>query len=997
MKQLDSTLAGGDSLFRSLLRSAPEALVVVNEAGVIVLTNARAERLFGYSREELQGQPVDLLVPAPYLANHLRHRNRCFLHPRERRSGKAIRLYGLRKNGDHFPVEINLSPLRTGAGILLSGSVRDLTERRRVVRRRSDARFPHVQGVPSGAAAGGALPNTMTFDRTHLRQLTNQLSDNSEDLRVANARLRALVSIGLELASERDSDRLLGSVCEDARDLFGATYATLGIVDRADQTVRRFVTCGVEAADWIRVGDRVSGILGTVVAERRTVRGGDAATEPAFPPLHPEARAFLAAPIASPGRVYGWICVVSNEGRRFTGDDEHMVMALAGQVGRVYENRHVYAMARKRADELEHEIVEREQAEVALRGERDRAQRYLDTADTVLLALDVEGRITLVNRYACSLLEWDAGELLGRDWFDACMPARERDASREAFRKRLGGDSSSVEWPIVTRSGVERLIEWRTTLLREDAGSVSGILSSGTDVTERTQATEALRTAEERMRFVLRNAEVGIWDMDYATGVLRWSETLEAQYGLEPGTFAGTFDAFMERVHADDRDTLLAALGGSAGAGADFSIQHRAVWPDGTVRWVSGKGRILAGERGEPLRGVGISVDVTERRTLELQYQQAQKMEAVGRLAGGVAHDFNNLLTAILGYCELLLADLAADDPRRADVAEIQKAGMSAAGLTRQLLAFSRKEIIELRPLDLNEVLARVRPMLGRLIGEDVSVVLAPGAGLWPVMADGGQVEQVVVNLAVNARDAMPRGGTLTFETANVSLDEGYARTHLGVQPGSYVELTVTDTGTGMDAAVQACLFDPFFTTKEPGKGTGLGLATVHGIVARSGGSVDVYSKVGWGTSFRVYLPRAEAAETAVEAARPPAARRRAGSETVLVVEDAEGLRELTRRLLRREGYTVLVAANADEAVDIFKRTPSIDVLLTDVVMPGASGPELIRQLAEQRPALKVVYMSGYTEETIVRHGVINPGITFLHKPFTSETLGRKMREVLAL
>ena len=268
------------------------------------------------------------------------------------------------------------------------------------------------------------------------------------------------------------------------------------------------------------------------------------------------------------------------------------------------------------------------------------------------------------------------------------------------------------------------------------------------------------------------------------------------------------------------------------------------------------------------------------------------------------------------------------------------------------------------------------------------------GPGLGPVHADRGQVEQVVLNLALNARDAMPNGDTLTLETANVELDENYPKTHLAANPGPYVVLTVTDTGTGMTPQVQARLFEPFFTTKAPGKGTGFGLATVHGIVARIGGSVNVYSEVGRGTSFKVYFPRANAAEMPVEVP-PPVARPRAGGQTVLVVEDAEGLRELAKRLLERQGYTVLLAANADEALQQFERHPSIDVLLTDVVMPGASGPELTKRLVERRPELKVIYMSGYTEDAIVQHGILNPGIAFLHKPFTSELIGRKIREVL--
>jgi two-component system cell cycle sensor histidine kinase/response regulator CckA len=525
-------------------------------------------------------------------------------------------------------------------------------------------------------------------------------------------------------------------------------------------------------------------------------------------------------------------------------------------------------------------------------------------------------------------------------------------------------------------------------------GEVDFFYTVSRDITKWNQAVAALRTAEERMRFALAAADVGIWDMDYTTGVLRWSETMEAHHGLQPGTFGGTFEALVDRIHPDDRESALKVIEKAVKSGGDFQSLNRALWPDGTVRWLSGAGRILLGEHGEPTRGVGISQDVTARHALEEQFQQAQKMEAVGRLAGGVAHDFNNLLTVILGFCELLLADRDPDDPRQADIAEIQKAGTRGAGLTRQLLAFSRKQIIEPTLLDLNVVVADMRSMLGRLIGEDVKVVLGLGPELAPVKADRGQVEQVVMNLAVNAWDAMPKGGTLTIGTANVELDEHYAKTHLALKPGPYIGLTVTDTGTGMTPQVQARMFEPFFTTKESGKGTGLGMATVHGIVTASGGSVDVDSEVGKGTSFKVYFPRAQAEESVV-VAPTPVNRRRAEGQTVLVVEDAEGVRELTRRLLQRQGYTVLVAANADEALRLFEQHSPIDLLLTDVVMPGASGPELTKRLVGERRALKVIYMSGYTGEAIIQHGVLKPGIAFLHKPFTSETLGQKIREVL--
>jgi CheY-like chemotaxis protein len=511
---------------------------------------------------------------------------------------------------------------------------------------------------------------------------------------------------------------------------------------------------------------------------------------------------------------------------------------------------------------------------------------------------------------------------------------------------------------------------------------------------ERHRSAEALRTTEARMRSALQNANVGIWDLDYVTGGFRGSEIFESHLGLSPGTFGGTLDAMVNSIHPLDRDAMRDTIAEVSRLGGDFSAVYRTLRPDGSVGWVNGIGRVELGADGQPVRGVGVSLDVTQRQRLEEQFQQAQKMEAVGRLAGGVAHDFNNLLTVILGFCELSLGDLEPGDPRRADIGEIRKAGERAAGLTRQLLAFSRKQIIEPTLLDLNVIATDMRAMLGRLIGEDVKVVLALQPELAAVTADRGQVEQVVMNLAVNARDAMPKGGTLTIQTANVELDEHYAEMHRTVKPGAYVALTVTDTGTGMTPEVQARLFEPFFTTKEVGKGTGLGMATVYGIVTRSGGNVGVYSEIGKGTAFKVYFPRADAADMITEAptSLPPS---RVGTQTVLVVEDEDGLRELTKRLLLRQGYTVLVAANADEALQLFEMNQSIDVLLTDVVMPGTSGPELTRRLVEQHPALRVIYMSGYTEEAIVQHGVLKPGIAFLNKPFNSETLGAKLHEVL--
>jgi two-component system cell cycle sensor histidine kinase/response regulator CckA len=381
-------------------------------------------------------------------------------------------------------------------------------------------------------------------------------------------------------------------------------------------------------------------------------------------------------------------------------------------------------------------------------------------------------------------------------------------------------------------------------------------------------------------------------------------------------------------------------------------------------------------------------------RQTEEQLRQAQKMEAVGRLAGGVAHDFNNVLSVILCYGETLLADIKPGDPMRADVEEIRKAGLRAAALTRQLLMFSRQQVLEPKVLDLNEVLSSMDKMLQRILGADVDLVSLLAQPLGMVRADRSSLEQVIMNLVVNARDAMPTGGKLTMETGNVVLDEAYSQTHFGVTPGPHVMIAVTDTGVGIDPATLGRIFEPFFTTKETGKGTGLGLSTVFGIVQQSGGSVWVYSEPGRGTTFKVYLPRVDGAAERSRSVEPPANLR--GSETILLVEDDDQVRAVALGILSKHGYRVIEARNAGEALLLSEKyRGTIHLLLSDVVMPQMSGPELAKRLSSPRPEMKVLCMSGYTDDSIVRHGVIEAHFAYLQKPITPEALTTKVREVL--
>ncbi|MGA2198299.1 MAG: PAS domain S-box protein [Bryobacteraceae bacterium] len=388
--------------------------------------------------------------------------------------------------------------------------------------------------------------------------------------------------------------------------------------------------------------------------------------------------------------------------------------------------------------------------------------------------------------------------------------------------------------------------------------------------------------------------------------------------------------------------------------------------------------------------------DISQRKHLEEQLLHAQKMEAVGRLAGGVAHDFNNMLTVISGYNRMILDELSALDPLRGYAEEVLKAADRAGALTNQLLAFSRRQIMRPRVVGVNAVLAQTEKMLRRLIGEDVELVmrLDPGAG--NIKADPGHVEQAVVNLAINARDAMPLGGRLTIESENVTLDENYTRTHMGVKPGEFVLIAVSDTGHGMDAETRRRIFEPFFTTKEKGKGTGLGLATVYGMIKQTGGDIWVYSEPGRGTTFKLYFPRV-AEPTSDSAEGDGDLAKRSGGETILVVEDETAVRELTVRILQQLGYVILTASSGAQALDIgHTHEGTIHLLLTDVVMPGMSGRHLADRLLERRPGTKVLFLSGYTENTVVHHGVLDAGVNFLPKPFSRETLAKKLREVLA-
>jgi len=619
----------------------------------------------------------------------------------------------------------------------------------------------------------------------------------------------------------------------------------------------------------------------------------------------------------------------------------------------------------------------------------------LEAAANAIAITDAEGAITWVNPAFTVMTGYGLDDVLGHNPNILKSGVHDPTFYEALWKTVLSGQVWHGEMTNRRKDGGLYYQDQTITPVMNDAGDITHFVSIQQDITQRKQAEAALSRTEEKYRTIFENAVDGIYQ---ATPEGKFTSVNPAMVRILG--YKSQEELAAHRVESDSRryvdpnchEKLKATL---AEKGVVVGFECEVYRKDLSKLWISQNVRAIRDESGNVLVHEGSIEDITERKTLEEQFRQAQKMEAVGKLAGGVAHDFNNLLTAIIGYSDLNLQQLRPGDPLRSDIEEIKKAGQRASSLTRQLLAFSRKQVLEPRVLDLNHTVSDMHKMLQRLIGEDIQLETVLDAALGSVKADPGQLEQVLMNLAVNARDAMPDGGKLTIETANVELDQHYASDHVMVKPGPHVMLAISDTGCGMDRQTQARIFEPFFTTKAIGHGTGLGLSTVYGIVKQSGGSIWVYSEVGKGTTFKIYLPTVdekvrEFEQTAARAEFPR------GTETILLAEDDETVRKLTTVVLRTQGYQVLEAVNGDAALSICERFEGeIHLLLSDVVMPEMSGRELVHRLAGMRPEMRVLYMSGYTANAMIQQGGLQGKVNFLQKPFTPSALAQKVREIL--
>lgn len=528
-------------------------------------------------------------------------------------------------------------------------------------------------------------------------------------------------------------------------------------------------------------------------------------------------------------------------------------------------------------------------------------------------------------------------------------------------------------------------------LLRKD----NAVLQN--EISERRRAQETLRESEEKFRELAENTNDVFWISSPDMRQMHYvSPAYQAVWGRPPESLCARAQDWFDAVAAEDRERVFAVFGRLMAVEPKVTEEYRITRPDGETRWINNRGFQIRDAAGQVIRLAGVATDISERKRFEAQMFQSQRLETVGKLAGGVAHEFNSILTAIIGQCELLFSDLPPDSPASKHVTQIHQAADRAATLTRQLLAYGRKQILQPEVLDLNAVLAGMEGTLRHLFGQDVDVRTIPGAGLKPVRMDRGQIEQVIINIAMNAADIMPNGGKFTLETANATLDAEYTSHFQDLKPGEYTLLAISDTGPGIAPEVKKHIFEPFFSTKGVGQGAGLGLATCYGILKQSGGHINVYSEPSRGATFKVYLPQADVRPKAAPPRQDPAQLPR-GTETILLVEDDPALREMASSLLRRLGYTVLAAGDGVEAIRLRHQHGAghVDLVLTDVVMPHMSGKELADRCRQLYPRTRILFTSAYTENAIAHQGALDPGVTLLQKPFSPAALAAKVREVL--
>jgi two-component system, cell cycle sensor histidine kinase and response regulator CckA len=649
----------------------------------------------------------------------------------------------------------------------------------------------------------------------------------------------------------------------------------------------------------------------------------------------------------------------------------------------------------------------RRKAVEALRVSERRYREIMENANSIIFRIDPEGNVTFLNEFAERFLGFSRDEILGRNIVGTIVPAM--DSTGNNLADLIQGIllnpelHTNVENENTCKDGTRVWVAWTNKPIYDEDGRFIELLCIGNDITKRKRAEEALKESESRWQFALEGAGDGVWDWNLQTNKLFFSRRWKEMLGYKEEEIGDSLDEWDRRVHPDDRDHCYSDFDRHfRGETIVYQNEHRLLCKDGSYKWILDRGKVIQRESdGKPLRFIGTHSDITdrkhaeaEREKLEEQLLQSQKMEAVGQLAGGVAHDFNNLLQIILGNVDVIQNDLDQGIPNGDAMEEVRKAAERAAELTRQLLAFSRRQVIQPVTLNLNDLVQGMLKMIRRLIGEHIELCFISGDHPGMVHADKGQIEQILLNLCVNARDAMQKGGRLTIATDNIVIGDSFIVQHPWARNGRYVLLSVMDTGQGMDDATRSRIFEPFFTTKGMGHGTGLGLATVYGIVKHHNGMIHVYSELGKGTVFKVYLPMIDnLAEDVIEKTESPVG---GGAETILVAEDEEMVRELVVRLLESAGYTVLSAFDGEEALKVFDgHMDEIDMAILDVMMPKLGGREVMDSIQRKCPRIRFLFSSGYSENAIHTDFVIKEGLRLITKPYRRDDLLRAVRETI--
>ena len=827
-----------------------------------------------------------------------------------------------------------------------------------------------------------------------LKDVTDLAEANGELMRV-NRALKTLSTCNEALVRAESESELLDAICRNITGIGGYRCAWVGLAEDDDtKTVRPVAQDGFEHGYLDAAGitwadtERGHGPTGTAVRTGEPVVCQDLLADPHYAPWREHARqrgcgSAIALPLTGDRRVMGALSIYAAEPNVFGAEEEALLTELAADLA--------YGITTLRArDEQERTLEALEVSEARFRAlvEQIPAVIYTAALDEASTTLYVSPQIETFIGYTSE--EYTADPDI---WRKRLHPEDRARVLAEVQRAHESGEPFASEYRMIARDG--RVVWFRdeAAVVRDAKGDPLQLQGLMFDITDRQQAHEALRESQEKTRRILDNIGVGVALISPQMEVIELNRQMREWFpACDPDDRPVCYGAFNDPPNEGPCDYCPCVL-----TLRDGEV-HEA------VTQTPQQGRIIhyrivsapVTDAGGRVTGVIEMVeDVTERMELEQQLRQSQKLEGIGQLAGGVAHDFNNLLTGISGYTQFVLEGAKEGTRMHEDLAEVRALTDRAANLTRQLLAFSRRQALEPVVLNINDIIEELSKMLKRLIGEHIRLEFMPAAGLGNVCADPGQIEQIVVNLVVNARDAMPDGGKLTVETDNIELDQAYADEHVGVKPGAYVMLAITDTGHGMDGATQQRIFEPFFTTKEVGKGTGLGLATVYGIVKQHGGNIWVYSEPGQGTTFKVYLPRVsdevEDPTAQIEVAPLPQ-----GTETILIVEDEESVRQVAERALTAQGYRVLSAGSPSEADRLVEACQDeIGFLLTDVVMPECSGKVVYERLKTRCPSLKVLFMSGYTDNAIVHHGILDTGTPFIQKPFGPERLLRKVQEVL--